>query len=345
MFRIIAVVEATKTQPPGVAMKFSASLRSVSAAVAVGLGLLCGTLVHAQSYPSKPIRVIMPYPPGAGADLVLRMVTDKLAASLGQPFVVDYKPGASTIIASEALARSAPDGYTIGFVTDSLIINPIFKKLGYDARTDFAPITTLTDVPLVVATHPSVPAKNLQEFVAYAKANPGKLAYGSLGYGGPHYILVEWLKLLSGMDLLHVPYSGSAPALNAAIAGQVQLMLVGPAIGLQHAKTGRLNVIAVTPAKRLAAAPQIPSIAESGYKDFDFTAWYGMAAPGKTPPEIVTRLSQDIAKALRGGELEEKLLGLGLVPAPITPEEFAARWRRDEAYFSRVIKLTGARGE
>ena len=302
-------------------------------------------LAFAQSYPAKPVRVIMPYPPGAGADLVLRMVTDKLAASLGQPFVVDYKPGASTIIASEALARSAPDGYTIGFVTDSLVINPIFRKLGYDAHTDFAPITTLTDVPLVVATHPSVPAKNMQEFVAYAKANPGKLAYGSLGFGGPHYILVEWLKLLAGIDLLHVPYAGSAPALNAAIAGQVQLMLVGPAIGLQHMKTGRLNVIAVTPAKRLAAAPQIPAIAEAGYRDFDFTAWYGMAAPGKTPPDIVNRLAQEIARAVRGGELEEKLLALGLVPSPISPEEFTARWRRDEAYFSRVIRLTGARGE
>ena len=322
------------------------SKRSFCAALAAAATLLALSPAQAQNWPSKPLRLVMPYPPGGGGDLVVRPLVDKLNQALGQTVVVDYKPGANTIIGTEITAKAAPDGYTIGFITDSHSINPVFRKnLPYDSLNDFAPITTLVTVPMVLVTHPSVPVKTLQELVAYAKTNPGKLAYGSLGYGGPHYILVEWLKLLSGMDLLHVPYSGSAPALNAAIAGQVQLMLIGPAIGLQHAKSGRLNVIAVTPAKRLAAATQIPSIAESGYKDFDFTAWYGMAAPGRTPPEIVTRLSQEIAKALRGGELEEKLLGLGLVPAPITPEEFAARWRRDEAYFTRVIKLTGARGE
>jgi len=259
--------------------------------------------------------------------------------------VIDYKPGANTIIGTDFLAKSAPDGYTLGMITDSHSINPVFRKnMPYDAIADFAPVTQLVGVPLVLVTHPSVPAKTLPELVAYAKANPGKLAYASLGFGAPHYIAMEWFKLLAGVDLLHVPYQGSAPALAALVGGQVQLMFVGASTGLQYAKDGRLNVIAAGSARRLPTAPNLPTVAES-YREYDFTTWYGIVAPIKTPPDIVAKLSREIGAALRSHELQERLGNLGLIPAPSTPEEFAAKLRADGEHYARIIKATGARGE
>ncbi|MSQ72483.1 MAG: hypothetical protein EXR27_14505 [Betaproteobacteria bacterium] len=196
------------------------SVRVLNIVCAALLGtsvMLAGSAAQSQAYPSRPIRLIMPYPPGGGGDLVIRPLIDKLTPALGQTIVVDYKPGANTIIGTDLLAKAAPDGYTIGFITDSHSINPVFRKqMPYDSLADFAPVTQLVGVPLVLVTHPSVPAKTLPELVAHAKANPGKLAYASLGFGGPHYIAMEWLKLLTGIDLLHIPYQGSAPALAAS---------------------------------------------------------------------------------------------------------------------------------
>ena len=307
--------------------------------------LLCAGPALAQSYPAKPVKLVMPYPPGGGGDLVLRPLIEKLMPSFGQTMVIDYKPGANTIIGTDFLAKSAPDGYTLSMITDSHSINPVFRKnMPYDAIADFAPVTQLVGVPLVLVTHPSVPAKTLPELVAYAKANPGKLAYASLGFGAPHYIAMEWFKLLAGVDLLHVPYQGSAPALAALVGGQVQLMFVGASTGLQYAKDGRLNVIAAGSARRLPTAPNLPTVAES-YREYDFTTWYGIVAPIKTPPDIVAKLSREIGAALRSHELQERLGNLGLIPAPSTPEEFAAKLRADGEHYARIIKATGARGE
>ena len=301
---------------------------------------------HAQFPGGAAISLVMPYPPGGGGDLVVRPLVDKLNQALGQTVVVDYKPGATTIIGTEITAKAAPDGYTIGFITDSHSINPVFRKnLPYDSLNDFTPITTLVTVPMVLVTHPSVPVKTLQELVAYAKANPGKLAYGSLGFGGPHYLAMEWFKLVAGIDLLHIPYQGSAPALAANVGGQIQLMFVGASTGLQYGRDGRLNVIASSPSARLPASPNLPSIAESGYREFDFSTWYGLVAPAKTPADIVARLNQEVARALRAPDMQQRFAALGLIPLPMTPEEFSAKLRRDAEHYARMVKLTGARGE
>ena len=198
---------------------------------------------------------------------------------------------------------------------------------------------------MVLVTHPSVPVKTLQELVAYAKTNPGKLAYGSLGFGGPHYLAMEWFKLVAGIDLLHIPYQGSAPALAANVGGQIQLMFVGASTGLQYGRDGRLNVIASSPSARLPASPNLPSIAESGYREFDFSTWYGLVAPAKTPADIVARLNQEVARALRAPDMQQRIGALGLIPLPMTPEEFSAKLRRDAEHYARMVKLTGARGE
>lgn len=322
------------------------SIRSFRVALAAAAMVIALAPAQAQTWPSKPLRLVMPYPPGGGGDLVVRPLVDKLNPALGQTVVVDYKPGANTIIGTEITAKAAPDGYTIGFITDSHSINPVFRKnLPYDSLNDFAPITSLVTVPMVLVTHPSVPVKTLQELVAYAKANPGKLAYGSLGFGGPHYLAMEWFKQVTGMDLLHIPYQGSAPALAANVGGQIQLMFVGASTGLQYARDGRLNVIASSPATRLPASPNLPSIAESGYKEFDFATWYGLIAPAKTPAEIVARLNQEIVRALRAPDMQQRFAALGLIPLPVTPEEFGAKLRRDAEHYARMVKLTGARGE
>ena len=320
--------------------------RSFCASLAAAATLFALSPAQAQGWPSKPLRLVMPYPPGGGGDLVVRPLVDKLNQALGQTVVVDYKPGANTIIGTEITAKAAPDGYTIGFITDSHSINPVFRKnLPYDSLNDFTPITTLVTVPMVLVTHPSVPVKTLQELVAYAKANPGKLAYGSLGFGGPHYLAMEWFKLVAGIDLLHIPYQGSAPALAANVGGQIQLMFVGASTGLQYGRDGRLNVIASSPSARLPASPNLPSIAESGYREFDFSTWYGLVAPAKTPADIVARLNQEVARALRAPDMQQRFAALGLIPLPMTPEEFSAKLRRDAEHYARMEKLTGARGE
>ena len=320
--------------------------RSFCASLAAAATLFALSPAQAQGWPSKPLRLVMPYPPGGGGDLVVRPLVDKLNQALGQTVVVDYKPGANTIIGTEITAKAAPDGYTIGFITDSHSINPVFRKnLPYDSLNDFTPITTLVTVPMVLVTHPSVPVKTLQELVAYAKANPGKLAYGSLGFGGPHYLAMEWFKLVAGIDLLHIPYQGSAPALAANVGGQIQLMFVGASTGLQYGRDGRLNVIASSPSARLPASPNLPSIAESGYREFDFSTWYGLVAPAKTPADIVARLNQEVARALRAPDMQQRFGALGLIPLPMTPEEFSAKLRRDAEHYARMVKLTGARGE
>lgn len=296
-------------------------------------------------WPTKPIRLVMPYPPGGGGDIVLRPTVAKLGEKLGQSIVIDYKPGASTMVGTEQVARAEPDGYTIGFITDSHVINPIFNRtMRYDAFADFSHITQLVDIPLVLASHPSLGFKSVGDLVAYAKRNPGKLAYASLGQGGPHYLCMEWFKHVAGIDMLHVPYSGSAPALTATESNQVQVLFVGASTALVYAKAGRLTALASSPAKRLPISPQLPSVAEAGYPEFDFTPFYGMTSPARTPPEIVARLSADFGEALRAPDLEPKLLDNGLIPSPSTPAEFTEKLHRSAKYYENLVRVTGAKG-
>lgn len=295
-------------------------------------------------FPNRPIRLIMPYNAGGTGDIVLRPLTAKLGVALGQNVIIDYKPGASTIIGTQLLAKAAPDGYTIGFITDSHSINPLVNKsLPYDSFADFAPVTQLIALPFALVANSSLPVKSVSELVKYAKANPGKVSYASLGPGGPHHLFMEWFKYVAGIDLVHVPFSGSAPALTAVMGGHVQLLFVGVGLAMQHLKDQNLNVLAVTSPARLPIAPQLPTIAESGYPNFEFTSWYGVAAPAKTPPEIVAKLSQEIGRALRAGDLHDSLSAVGLIPAPSTPEEFTAMLHRNATFYDRLVKATNVK--
>ena len=319
--------------------------RSFCAALFAAAGLFTGNPANSQGYPNKPIRVIMPYPPGGGGDLVVLPLIEKLTRVLGQRIFIEHRPGGDTIIGTEMVAKAAPDGYTIGFITDSHSINPLFHKLPYDSLADFAPITGLALITMVLIAHPSIPANNVSELIAYAKANPGKLAYASTGSSSPHYIVMEWLKKIAGIDLLHVAYKGSAAALNAVVANEVQLMINATSTGVTYAKNGRVKAFATTSASRLAVAPDLPTVAEAGFPEFEFSTTHGLVAPGKTPAEIVNRLSEEFGHALRSSDIEERFRTVGLIPAPSTPKEYAAKLRRDAQYYARAVKLIRPRGE
>jgi len=310
--------------------------------------LLClGNVSYAQSgYPNKPIRIIVPYPAGSGPDNVLRLLGESLQKSMGQPIVLVHRPGASTILGSDLMAKAAPDGYTFGLITDSHSLNPLFSKnLPYDSVRDFQPVTQLVDVPLVLLTHPSLPVKNVADLVSYAKANPRKLAYGSPGYGTPHYIAMEWFKLAAGIDILHVPYKGSPAMFTGILGGEIHLMLIGTVTALQYSKDGRLNLIASAPGTRLEVTPTVPTIAESGIKDFSVLSWYGLVAPAKTPAAIVARVNREISLAMNTPEMKQRIAAMGLVPTTSTPEEFTVKLKKDAEHYARIVGLTGARGE
>ena len=299
-----------------------------------------------QGYPNKPIRIILPFAAGGSSEMVLRPLIAALTPVLGQPLYIEPKPGANTAIAAEAVAKSPPDGYTIGLVSDILVFNTLFRKeLPYDPFNDFAPITRLVEAPMILATNPSVPARTLGQLIAYAKANPGKLAYASLGVSSPQYLGMEWLKRLAGIDMLAVPYAGAAPAATAAVAGQVQLLFLGPQLAIPYGQDGRLNVIATATPKRLPFAPSLPAIAELGYEGFGFSNFFGMVAPARTPPEVVGRLSREIGKALLAPEMIERMNKLYTVVSPNTPEEFAANLRAALKNFEQMIKIAGVKIE
>ncbi|MBC7381144.1 MAG: tripartite tricarboxylate transporter substrate binding protein [Burkholderiaceae bacterium] len=300
----------------------------------------------AQTYPSKAIRFIVPYPPGGGTDIVARLVAAKLTVSMGQPVVVDNKPGASTIIGTDMLAKAAPDGYTFGLITDSHAINPVFfPKLPYDSIKDFEPITQLVFVPLVLVAHPSLNVKTVGELIAAAKARPGKINYASIGNGTPHQISMEWLKSMAGISMTHIPYKGVAPALTDLVAGQVDVMFTGTSSAGPYVKAGRLNALAVSSAKRQPSFPDTLSVAESGLPEFDLMTWYGVTMPAGTPPAITQRLNLEITAALNQPDVKERLAALGVVGAPSSPAEFGAFIKSESLKLARIIKATGVKPE
>ncbi|MDB5964406.1 MAG: hypothetical protein JWQ72_906 [Polaromonas sp.] len=300
----------------------------------------------AQSYPARPIRFIVPYPPGGGTDIVARLVAAKMTTSMGQPVLVDNKPGASTIIGTEMLAKAPPDGYTVGLITDSHAINQVFfPKLPYDSIKDFEPVTQLVFVPLVLVAHPSLNVKTVRELVAAAKARPGKINYASIGNGTPHQISMEWLKSMAGISMTHIPYKGVAPALTDLVAGQVDVMFTGTSSAAPYVKAGRLNALAVSSAKRQPSFPDTPSVAESGLPEFDFMTWYGVAMPAGTPPAITQRINQEITAALNQPDVRERLAALGVVGAPGTPAEFGAFIQSESQKLARIVKATGVKPE
>jgi tripartite-type tricarboxylate transporter receptor subunit TctC len=304
-------------------------------------------MAAAQQWPARPIRFIVPNAAGGGLDIVARLIGAKVSEALGQPVVVDNKPGASTIIGTELVAKSAPDGYTVGLITDSHSINPNFvEKLPFDPVKDFTAVTQIIDGYYVLVTHPSRNFKTAGDFINAAKAKPGTMSYGSAGLGSPHHLTMEWLKTITKMDITHVPYKGVAPAISDAIAGHVDAVFSGPPTALPHAASGKLIALAVTSPKRLSYAPNIPTMAESGYPEFVASFWYGLIGPAGLPRDIVLRLNQEVQRAMTHADVRERLTALGVEPVEKqTPEAFAAFMRKDADKYRTIIKTSGAKRE
>jgi len=312
---------------------------ALAAAGPVGLAL-------AQGYPGKPIRIVVPFPPGGGTDIVARILTQKLSESFGANFVIDNRAGAGGSIGTEMVAKAPPDGYTLGIVSGSHAINPsLYSKLPFDAVRDFAPVTMLVSGPGLLVVHPSLPVKTVKELIALAKGKPGQLNYASAGNGTPPHLAGELFKSMAGVDMVHVPYKGNTPAFVDLISGQVSLSFPTIPSALPHVQAGRLRALAVTSRKRSAVMPQLPTIAESGLPGYDTSSWFGMLAPAGTPREIVRKLQQESAKVLQLRDVREKLLSQGLEPVGSTPEEFAATIESEIAKWAKVVKASGARVE
>jgi len=282
----------------------------------LGAGALaCAQLAAAGAFPDRPVKLVVPYTPGGSADQLARALADGMGRELRQPVVVENRPGANTMIAATSVARAPADGYTVLLASNaSMVLNPmLYKKVGYDARRDFKVISVAAEIPLVVVTNTQVPAANVREFAGYAKANAGKLNYASVGLGNPLQLATEMLKTELGIDLTHVPYNGSAPALAALLANDVQLMIDVVSTSLPHIKAGKLKALAVTSKERLEVLPDVPTVAESGHPGFQAATWFGLAVPAQTPPEAVARLQAAAARATGDAPFRQTFAALGLV--------------------------------
>ena len=307
------------------------------------LALACPA-ASAQSYPSKPVRLIVPFAPGGPADFQARLIAPKLTASWGQPVVVENRAGGNTIIATELTARSEPDGHVVQVISAGFAINvSLYSKLPYDSLRDLAFVTQLTSGPAIVVVHPSLPVRSVKELIQLARSRPGQLTYASAGL--PSQLAVELFKVMTGTDLVHVPYKGAAPAMIDLIAGHVQVSFPTIGGGLPHAQAGRLRALATTGAKRPLAAPDLPTMMESGVPGYEATNWFGTAVPAKTPPAIVAKLSQDIGRVLHLPDVRERLLAQGMEPVSNTPEEFSTYVRSEMTKWARVVKASGAKAE
>jgi len=298
----------------------------------------------AQSYPSKPIHVVVGFPPGGGNDIIARMVGAKMQEAWGQPVVIDNKPGANSIIAAEFVAKSAPDGYTLLVnATGGMSVNPVlYAKLPYDSLKDFVPISMVGSFPLVLVVNPSVPAKSVDELVAYAKANPGKLNYsaGSTAF----QVATEMFKQMTGTDVRHIPYKGSAASITAVIAGDVQMTIVDSPPLVPQLKSGRVRALAVTTAKRAAALPELPAIAET-VPGYEMALWIGVFAPAGTPQEIAAKLTAEVRRIVGLPDIRDKLAGMGVEPLGNTSEETAEWIRREIARYGPVVRTAGIKAE
>ncbi|HEY9447219.1 MAG TPA: tripartite tricarboxylate transporter substrate binding protein [Burkholderiales bacterium] len=313
-------------------------LRAAAAALLCVAGVMPA---HAQqAYPTKPVRLILPYPPGGGSDTIARPLAQKMSESLGQQVIVDNRGGAGGNVGMEVAARSAPDGYTIVLaLTAQLAVNPaLYKKVPYDPVRDFEPISLIGSGPYVLVVHPSLPAKSVKDLIALAKARPGQIAYASSGNGSGGHLAAELLKTMAGIDLLHVPYKGGGPALVDVLAGQVQVLFTPPASSAQHIQSGRLRALAVSTAKRSASMPEVPTIAESGVPGYDSGVWYGVLAPAGTSRDIVTKLNGEIVRALKQPDYRKLLLHAGIDPIGSTPEELGRFVKSELAKWAAVVK-------
>ena len=302
---------------------------------------------YAQPYPTKPVRLVITFPPGGNTDLVGRALAAKLSENLGQQVVVDNRGGAGGVLGTMIAAQAAPDGYTILLGTSSgMVVNPLLQsKLPYAPLKDFVPVSNVVILPQVLVTNPQVPAKTIKELIALAKAKPGTLNAGSSGVGTPNHLGTELLKALAGVDIVHVPYKGGGQATTDLIGGQIQMGFSSVPSVLPHIKAGRLNALGVGSAKRTPALPNVPTIAEAGVPGYEYTTWYGIFAPARTPQAIVTRLNSEIVKSLNAPDVNQRLVASGGDPAPSTPDELRRYMIEESARWAKTIKVAGIRIE
>ena len=321
-------------------------MRNFICITALAGGALLALPVAAQNYPVKPVRVIVSFPPGSGADIVARTITPRLTEAYGQQFVVDNRAGASGNLGAEVAAHAVPDGYTLLFTPASVASSQaLYQKLGYNLQKDLEPISIAASAPFVLVVHPSLPAKNVRDLIALAKANPGQLLYASTGNGGSPHLATELFRMQAQIDIVHIPYKGTPPAVTDIIAGQVSLMFANTLSVLPYVNAGRLRALAISSATRSAAAPALPTIAETGMPGFEASTWFGMLAPTGTPKDILARLGGEIRKIVQTRSVSAALIAQGADPIGSTAEEFHARIKSDIEKWARTIKAAGVRAE
>ena len=321
-------------------------LLSYTLAGALAVAAMPAAVAADAPYPAKVVRMILPFPPGGPTDILGRVVGQKLTEHLGQPVVIDNRPGAGGNVGTEYASKQAADGYTIALISPALAISPsLYKKLGYDPAKDFAPVALVAQIPNVLLTHPSVPAKTLKEFVHLARANPGKLNFGSGGLGTGQHLAGETLNVLEKIRMVHVPYKGSNQAMLGMIGGQIDMIVIGTPPAVPQVQAGRVRALAVLAGERVPALPEVPSAKDAGFPGFQVLSWYGIVAPAGTPREIVARLNAELTKIMKSPDGRERITGAGFDPMTSTPESFAEFLQAEMARYSRVIKATGIQAD
>jgi tripartite-type tricarboxylate transporter receptor subunit TctC len=310
-----------------------------------GALLFCVAAAYAQ-YPVKPVRIVVPSSAGGGTDIIARIVAPRLSERLGQQIVIDNRPGAGTMIGAEVVAKASPDGYTLLMCPSTLATNPIiYKKVPYNALTDFAPVTLVLSAPNILVVHPSLPVKTVKELVWFAQARPGQLNFASAGAGtGPH-LAMELFMSMTGTRMVHIPYKGSAPAIIDLLSGQVTTMIATMLTGLPHVRTGRLRALGITGLTRIAAAQDVPTVAEVGVPGYEAVQWYGLLAPAQTPKDIVMRLNREMVAILQSSEVKERFASDGGDAVPTTAEEFGRYIKSETEKWARVAKAAGIKPE
>jgi tripartite-type tricarboxylate transporter receptor subunit TctC len=325
------------------ASSFAASARLFAVVVLIALS---APIAAQQAYPGKPIRMIVPFPPGGANTIIARIIGQKLTESWGQQVLVDNRGGGNTIIGTDALVKSAPDGYTLILVSSAHVINPLLlANLPYDAIKDFAPVATVASAEQLLVIHPSVSANNLQEFIALAKARPGQLNYASSGTGGVQHLAGEFFNILAGTKIQHIPYKGGGPAMTDLIGGQVQSYFSATALAIPLIATGKIKALAISGETRQPALPQVPTFTEAGLPGYEVKGWFAVLAPAATPRDIVERLSGEIARIVAMPDISEKLIAQGQNPFISTPEQVAAMLKADMARYAKIIKTANIRIE
>lgn len=319
----------------------------VAATTLIAVGLVVGMApVHAQGYPSRALRIVVPSSAGSGADFSARLIAQPLGERLGQQLVVENRAGAATMIGTELVAKAAPDGYTLLLGVGTLATAPsMYKKVPYDAQRDFAPITQLANVANVLVVHPSLPAKSVKELVALAKARPGEIAFASSGTGTNPHLSMELFLYMTGTRMLHVPYKGPTPGLIDLLGGRVSAMSTSITASIPHMRTGRLRALGVTTARRAAALPDVPTVAEAGVAGYEAVQWWALLAPAGTPAEIITRLHREAVWALNLNDVRERFVREGMDVVAGSPQDFAAVLRADTEKWARIVKSAGIQPE